>query len=236
MNTEQRKLPSPSLSAASTTRTTPSPQAPTSTIDSLPNYGISTEDADKWNDKYNRTSLPLMPDHLFWNLLIEIARDTPPAEVESKLKNAMEQKTTDSRNEFNDQASDTMLSGTALFKESSRLMEFFSALNREHTILGLETFMSRCLPLLIDGHLKRKSKRGPKQQKSAPPKISKLSSKSVGNPSIRQSNRIKTPNAPSTGQDGRRRSGRISKMNTSSTGQDGKRRSNRTSKPNTPSG
>jgi hypothetical protein len=96
-----------------------------------------------------------------------------------------------------------MLSSTALFKDSSRLMEFFSALNREHTILGLETFMSRCLPLLIDQHLKYKSKRGPKQQKSAPPKISKLSSKLVENSGIWQSNHIKTLSAPLT-RDGRR--------------------------------
>jgi hypothetical protein len=216
MNTKQRKLPSPSLSAASTTRTTPSPQAPTSTKDSLPSYGISIEDADQWNEKYNRTSLPLMPDHLFWNLLVEIASDTP--EVEPKLKSVMEQKTTDSRNEFNDQASDTMLSGTALFKDSSRLMEFFSALNQEHTILGLEAFMSRCLPLLIDGHLKRKSKRGPKQRKPAPAKVSGSSSKPTGKPSIRRSDRSKAPVEPSTRQDGRRRSSRICKQPNASSG------------------
>ncbi len=114
-----------SLSVASTIRTTPSPQAPTSTKDSLPGYGISTEDAEKWNDEYNRISLPIMPDHLFWNLLIEISRDIHPTDVESKLKTVIEQKTIDSRNKFNDQASDIMLSGTALFKDSSRLIEFF---------------------------------------------------------------------------------------------------------------
>jgi hypothetical protein len=103
MKTEQLKLPSPSLSAASTTRTTLSPQRPTLTKDSLPNYGISTEEADKWNNKYNCTSLPLMPDHLFWNLLVEIARNNPLAEVESKVKRTLwSRKSLILKNEFND--------------------------------------------------------------------------------------------------------------------------------------
>jgi hypothetical protein len=50
-----------------------------------------------------------MPSYLFWNLLIEIACDTPPAEVEFKLKSTMAQKITDSRNEFNDLVSTNMM-------------------------------------------------------------------------------------------------------------------------------
>src|SRR5215469_18002299 len=98
MNIEQSELPlSPSLSATSTSTSTSastpcSTQAPTSIKESLPGYGISLEDADKWNGEYNRESLPIMHEDLFWRLLEEIARDTDPADVESKLKSRMEQK------------------------------------------------------------------------------------------------------------------------------------------------
>ena len=198
MNTKQRKLLSPLLSVVLIIRIISLPQVLTSTKDSLSSYSISTENTNKQNNKYNRTSLLLMPNYLFWYLLIEITCNTYPAEVKSKLKSIMKQKTTDSRIEFNDQASNTMLSDTVLFKESSWLMEFFLALNKEYTILSLKAFMLCYLLLLIDEYLKRKSKCSPKQQKPMSPKVLKLLLESIRKPSIQRSNHIEILNVHST--------------------------------------
>ena len=103
-----------------------------------------------------------MHNHLFWKLVINIARNSNPVEVKSKLKSIIKQKTTNSQNEFNDQTSKIMLSGAILFEES-QLIEYFLGLNKQHTILSLEAFISYCLPLLIDRHSKHKSKHSPKQ-------------------------------------------------------------------------
>jgi hypothetical protein len=215
MNIERMRFPSPSLSSKTTTTSSPcSTQAPTSIKDSLRSYGISEDDEIKWTDKYNRASIPLMRNDRFSKLLTEIACDTDPAtvEFESKLKSVMEQKSTDSRNEFNDQACSIMLSGAALFEDSQKL-EFLSILEKEHTVYGLRAFVARCLPSLIYEHPKHKPKRDSKQKKSAPPRVPKLTPESTGKTGMRRSNRINKPNTPSIGQNGRRRSGRINKPN-----------------------
>ena len=63
-----------------------STQAPTLIKDSLPSYGISIENAEKWNREYNYESLPRMHKHKFWRLLIEVAGDANPADVEFESK------------------------------------------------------------------------------------------------------------------------------------------------------
>jgi hypothetical protein len=139
MNIEQRRLLSLLLSAATATRSNPcSTQAPTSIKDSLRSYGISEEDKNKWKNKYNHTSLRLIRDNLFSKLLTDIACDTYPTTVEfkSKLKSVIEQKSTDSRNEFNDQVCTIMLDGAAIFKESQRL-EFLLVLDNKHAVYYL---------------------------------------------------------------------------------------------------
>jgi hypothetical protein len=62
MNTKQNKLMSPLLSTTSTPCST---QAPTSIKDSLPSYGTSLENAEKWNRKYNYESIPRIHEHIF---------------------------------------------------------------------------------------------------------------------------------------------------------------------------
>jgi hypothetical protein len=164
MNIKQSKLPmSPSLSATSistsTSASTPySTQAPTSVKESLPSYGISLKDADKWNAKYNRESLPLMHEDLFWKLLKDITQDTNPADVESELKSRTGQKSARSRADFDKVRYEIMLSGAELFQNESQKLAFTSALNAQHTVCSFEDFIAHCVPQLIDGYQKRKSK------------------------------------------------------------------------------
>ena len=89
MKNKQSKLMSPLLS---TTLILCSTQAPTSIKDSLPSYGISIENAKKWNREYNHESLPRIHEDRFWEVLIEVASDTNPADVkfESKVGSIME--------------------------------------------------------------------------------------------------------------------------------------------------
>ncbi|KAF4630414.1 hypothetical protein G7Y89_g7719 [Cudoniella acicularis] len=99
MNTKQNKLMSPSLSTTSTPCST---QAPTSIKDSLPSYGISIENAEKWNREYNCESISRIYEHKFWGLLIEVAGDANPADVEfeSKVRSVIEQRNARSREKF----------------------------------------------------------------------------------------------------------------------------------------
>jgi hypothetical protein len=207
MNIEQSELPmSPSLSPISTSTSASTPcstQAPTLIKESLASYGISLEDADKWNGEYNRESLPLMHDDLFWKLLKEIARDTDPADVESKLKSRMEQNSVRSRADFDRARYEIMLSGPELFQDESQKLAFTLALNAQHTVRGFEDLIAHCVPQLVNWCQKRKSQRrqqsitGPKQKKLAPRRVSKSSSQPTGGKGWRRSPRNKQPKTPS---------------------------------------
>ncbi|KAH8797830.1 hypothetical protein F5884DRAFT_758928 [Xylogone sp. PMI_703] len=210
MNIEQSEHPmspsstSTSTSTSSTSASTPcSTQAPTSIKESLPSYGISLEDADKWNGEYNRESLPLMHEDLFWKLLKEIARNTDPADVESKLKSCMEQNSVHSRREFDKARYEIMLSGPELFQDESQKLDFTLALNAQHTVRGFEDFIAHCVPQLVKGcqqrklKLRRQSITGSKQKKPVPRRVSKSYSQPTGEKGRRRSPRNKQPKTPS---------------------------------------
>jgi hypothetical protein len=201
MKTKQSKLMSPSLSTTSTLYST---QAPTSIKDSLPSYGISIEDAEKWNREYNHESLPLMHEEKFWGFLIELAGDTNPADVEfeSKVGSVMEQRNAQSRAKFEEQAYEIMLSGAKLFQDQTQKSDFLSAIDEQHTIHGFRAFIANCLPVLINALQKRKPKQrqrsstGRTRKNPESQRVSKSSSELNGQTGTRRSSRIKKPNMP----------------------------------------
>jgi hypothetical protein len=161
METEQSKLPrspSPSLSVTSISISRSSEmstqcgaQMHTSTKESLPRYRISLEDADKRNGEYNRESIPLMRGELFWMLLEEIAPDTNPADVESKMKSHMEQKSARSREDLDKVRYKVLLPGTNLIQDSSQKLVFLSALHDQHAVCSFEDFIAHFVLQLVDG-------------------------------------------------------------------------------------
>lgn len=144
-----------------------------------------------------------MHEDLFWKLLKDITQDTNPADVESELKSRIGQKSARSRADFDKVRYEIMLSGAELFQNESQKLAFTSALNAQHTVCSFEDFIAHCVPQLVDGYQKRKSKSrqrsitGPKQKRSAPQGVSKSSSQSIGEKGRRRSSRIKQLNAPS---------------------------------------
>jgi hypothetical protein len=201
MKAKQSKLMSPSLSTTSTPCST---QAPTSIKDSLPSYGISIKNAEKWNREYNHESLPRIHEDRFWELLIEVAGDTNPADVEfeSKVMSVMEQRNARSRAKFEEQAYKIMLSGAKLFQDQTQKSDFLSAIDEQHTIHGFEALIANCFPVLINALQKRKPKhrqrsstvgtrKNPESQR-----VSKSSSELNGQTGTRRSSRIKKPNTP----------------------------------------
>ncbi len=66
-------------------------QAPIPSIrESLPGYGISIETAEKWKCQYNRQEVRVMGDEDFWKLVAEIAKESNPADVQSRLKSSID--------------------------------------------------------------------------------------------------------------------------------------------------
>lgn len=199
MNTKKNKLMSPSLS---TTPTPCSTQAPTSIKDSLPSYGISIENAEKWNREYNYESIPRIHEDKFWGLLIEEAGGANPADVESKVRSVMEQRNTRSREKFEEQAYEIMLPGAKLFQDRSQKSVFLSALDEQHTIHGYEAFIADCLPVLVNALQQRKPKHrqrsgtGHTRKKAVSQGVSKSSSESIGKIGTRRSLRNKKPDTP----------------------------------------
>lgn len=199
MNTKQNKLMSPSLSATSMSGST---QAPTSIKDSLPSYGISIENAEKWNREYNYESIPRIHEHKFWRLLIEVASDATPADVEfeSKVRSVIEQRNARSREKFEEQAYEIMLSGAELFQDQSQKSVFLSALDEQHTIHSYEAFIANCLPVLVNALQQRKQNHRQRsshtRKKPVSRRVSKTSSESNGQTGARRSLRNKKPNTP----------------------------------------
>jgi hypothetical protein len=127
-----------------------------------------------------------MHEDLFWKLLKEIAHDTNPADVEPELKSRIKQKSARSHADFDKVSYEIMLSGAGLFQNESQKLAFTSALNAQHTVCNFEDFIAHCVPQLVDGYQKRKSNSrqrsitGPKQKRSAPQRVSKSFSQSIG--------------------------------------------------------
>ncbi len=201
MQTRQSKLMNPSSSMTSTPC---SAQAPTSIKDSLPRYGISIEQAENLNREYNYTRLPRIHEDKFWALLIEVASDANPADVEfeSKVESVMEQRNNLSRAKFEEQAYEIMLPGARLFQDQSQKSDFLSALDEQHTIHSYEAFFANCLPLLV----KELQQRQPKQRQ--PSSINHTRNNSV-------SQRVSKSSSESIGQMSRQRSPRSKKQDTS---------------------
>jgi hypothetical protein len=199
MNTKQNKFMSPSLSTTSIPCST---QAPTSIIDSLPSFGISIEDAEKWNREYNYETIPRLHEHKFWGLLIEVASDHNPADIdfESKVRSVMEQKNARSRAEFEEQAYQIMLPGAELFEDPSQKSVFLSALDEQHTLHSYEGLITNCLPVLVNAlqqnKLEQRQRNGPTRKKPGSRRVSKTSSESGGRTGARRSLRLKKPQTP----------------------------------------
>jgi hypothetical protein len=152
---------SPSLSTASSSPSTPGPtQAPTSNEERLLRRGISRARAGIWRDEYNRASVPLIHDHLFDDLLIEIASHTDPAdaEFESRLKEHMEQKSAASRTGYTKAAYDIMMLAPEIFPNNTQMLAFISALDDQYTVHSHEALVQFCLPELIKARQNPRSK------------------------------------------------------------------------------
>jgi hypothetical protein len=183
---------------------TQGPATPIETI--LPRYGISMDDAEQLNRKYNQETIPRIQVERFWNLIIDVAKGTEPAEVESKIAKIMEERTIQSRAKFDKATYKIMLSGPRCFEEAQQQSDFGAALSHEHTIHEYEALVANCLPALVKelhelrakvriGSKKEKSPKGPAEKK-APRKVSKPSSKSNGDSGRRRSPRINKAHTP----------------------------------------
>ena len=125
-------------------------QVPTSIKDSLPSYGISIENAEKWNCKYNYECVLRIQEDSFWRLLVEVANGVILADVESRVRSIIEQRNARSREKFEEQAYEIMLPGANLFQDESQKLVFLSALDKQHTIYGYEALITDCLPELVN--------------------------------------------------------------------------------------
>ena len=190
---------SPSLSTTSIPCST---QAPTSIIDSLPSFGISIENAEKWNREYNHETIPRLHENKFWGLLVEVASDHNPADIdfESKVRSVMEQKNARSRADFEEQAYQIMLPGAELFQDPSQKSVFLSALDEQHTLHSYEGLIANCLPVLVNALQQNKreqrQRNGPTRKKPVSRRVSKTSSESGGRTGTRRSLRLKKPETP----------------------------------------
>jgi hypothetical protein len=116
---------SPSLSATSTPSLT---QAPTSIKSILLGRGISDDKADELKDRYNRRSIPIMDDGLFFQLLNQIAMDNDLEEVESKLQSYIDQKSSSLYDDYVTAKHEIGLAGLNLFPTESQQFRFTSGI------------------------------------------------------------------------------------------------------------
>ncbi|RDL33192.1 uncharacterized protein BP5553_08631 [Venustampulla echinocandica] len=216
MNARQRQLTPtspPSLSIlepASSTTLQPRTQAPTTPIeDKLPRHGISKDRAEAWNRKYNYESLPRMHEDFFYGLLIEVAGEINPADeefeskVESKVGSIMEEKSTQSREKFDDTAYEIIGTGFKLFQDKELSKSWYHSFLDPHSIHSLETFFANCLPVLINKlrELRERKSKGRKRGSTGntwkrSPKVQKPIPESDGGTGTRRSSRIKKSHTP----------------------------------------
>ena len=204
---------SPALSECSTAPD--ETQAPNPSIrESLPGYGISIETAEEWKYQYNRQEVRVMGDEDFWKLVAEIAKKSDLADIQSRLKSSIDQKSTRLRRDVEDASYEVLLPGHRLFLTDDKKFAFTSSLCPDTMIHSVHAFMAYCLPHLIK--LAHTSKaRLPKQKKASPgqkrkPIAQEQNNKSLGqnqSPSQKVSKR-----SSGTKRDGTRRSLRIAKQ------------------------
>lgn len=172
----------------------------------LPRYGISMDDAEQLNQKYNQETIPRIQVERFWDLIVDVAKGTEPAELESKIANIMEERTIQSRAKFDKATYKIMLSGPRCFEDAQQQSDFGASLSHEHTIHEYEALVANCLPALVKelhelraevrtGSKKEKSPKGSAERK-APKVVLKPSSKSNGEFGRRRSQRIKKARTP----------------------------------------
>ncbi|CAM6031712.1 unnamed protein product, partial [Sphagnum compactum] len=110
-------------------------QAPIPSIrESLPGYGISIETAEKWKCQYNRQEVRVMGDEDFWKLVAEIAKESNPADVQSRLKSSIDQKSTRLRHDFEDASYEVLLPGHRIFLTDDKKFAFTSSLSQDTII------------------------------------------------------------------------------------------------------
>jgi hypothetical protein len=204
--------PSPSVSEAPTTPDETQAPIP-STRDSLSSYGISIETAEQWKCRYNRQEVRVMDDEDFWKLVAQSAKECP-ADIESRLKSSIDEKSTCLRRDFEDVSPEVLLSGHQMSLTSVEKFAFASSLSQEIIIHRNTAFMTYCLPHLIK--LAQTSKANhQKQKKTIPGQKRKSKAQEQNNKSLEHKQPVpqKVSKRPSgaTKRDGTRRSRRIAK-------------------------
>lgn len=154
---------SPSPSSVSNSQGNCDTQVPSDIKDALLKRGISSERADDFNSRYNRRSIPIMNDEIFFDHLNEIATDNVPDEVETELEALMARESARLADDYFDAKFDIFLAGVNVFPSESQKFQFGTSL-RQHSIHGFEGFVAYCLPHLIETC---KNKRGRQRR---PPK------------------------------------------------------------------
>jgi hypothetical protein len=182
MSIKQSKLHQPPLSPSLSAPSTPDcTQAPTSIKSTLLSHGISDNKADELNNLYNRRSIPVMDDGLFFQLLNEIATDIDPDQVESELQRRIDQQSTSLHNEYVATKHEIGFSGLNLLQTASQQFRFTAGL-RKHTIHGFEALVVSCLPPLIETCQKSNTKR--RQRKNTNLKHSNRTQHRVSKPPL----------------------------------------------------
>ena len=80
----------------------------------------------------------------------KVANSINPADIKSKVRSIIEQRNTQSREKFEEQAYEIILPGAKLFQDQSLKLVFLSALDEQYTIHGYEAFVTDCLPVLVN--------------------------------------------------------------------------------------
>jgi hypothetical protein len=166
MNTDQserQELPiSPARSTASTASTLDQSgdftQLPFSYKDVLPKRGISDVKADELNLKYNRQSIPLMDDEIFFLNLGRIAAENAPEKVESELQRFIEQESARLHEDYCDAKYDVGSHGPRLLQSDALRFQFVTGI-RKQTVHGYEALVAYCLYPLIQAAQKNQPKR-----------------------------------------------------------------------------
>ncbi|KAH7379647.1 hypothetical protein BKA64DRAFT_647967 [Cadophora sp. MPI-SDFR-AT-0126] len=164
----------------------------------LPRYGISMDDAEQLDQKYNQETIPRIQREKFWDLIVDVAKGTKPADVERKVAEVMEEKTILSRAKFEKATYKIMLSGPRCFEDAQQQTDFGASLSHQHTIHEYEALISNCVCDLVKEVHELRAKVGArsKKQKSSKGSVAKKSPKKVSKQS-------------SNPESGRRRSSRI---------------------------
>ena len=118
----------------------------------LREQGVSDADIDIYVDRYNRSSVPVIQDEMFFNICLRIVKENQGKVVETELQREIEKQSSYIYERYETTKIDMMMTHRNFFTSDDDQQQFDAGI-RTLTVYNYCALVGNCLPPLVESYL-----------------------------------------------------------------------------------